>query len=411
MMLKPCFYELPNGMRGIHLPAAGPVTHLAVMVKAGARNETELHSGIAHFIEHTLFKGTRKRNNLAIINCLDRVGGELNAYTTKEITCLHASFGSRYLDLAADLLSDICCNATFPAKEIEKEKEVIAEEIRMYLDTPGEQIFDDFENLLFGKHPLGNSILGSEESIRRLKTRDLLSFISTHYRGPNMILCSSGDFTCEQMKAVATRWFGRLPAAPVDIAPQPRPRKFRKGYEHLRRDTFQGHCITGGPGMAMNQPGRAALSLMLNVLGGPAMNSRLNISIREKHGLAYAAEAGGTGFTDSGFFSVYVGTEAQHIEKCLALIHKEFKLLREKTFGTATLAGAKRQYLGQLMLMQENRLSVMLSYGKGLLLGGKVVTFEELATRVEKVTAAEIQETANKLLHPDNHFTLEMSNR
>lgn len=411
MTQNPAFYELPNGLRGLHLPTPGAVTHLAVMIRAGARNETAADSGIAHFIEHTLFKGTKKRNNISILNCLDKVGGELNAYTTKEITCLHASFANRYLELAADLLSDICCNSTFPAKEIEKEKEVIAEEIRMYLDTPGEQIFDDFESMLYGTHPLGNTILGNERCIRKLKTAQLLAFIRTHYRAPNMILCSTGDFSVEQMKTVAAKWFSGLPAAPAAVLKQPKPRKLRKGYEHLSRDTFQGHCITGGAAFPINHPERSAQALLLNVLGGPAMNSRLNITIREKKGLAYAAEAGSTGFTDSGFFSVYVGTEAQHIEKCLALVHKEFKLLREKTFSPATLAGAKRQYVGQLMLMQENRLSVMLSYGKGLLLSGKVITFDEVARRVEKVTAAEIRETANTLLQPETHFTLEMSNR
>lgn len=398
-------YELKNGLRGIHIPAPGQIAHCAVMIHAGTRDEPEKRQGLAHFIEHTLFKGTKKRKTLQVLSCLDAVGGELNAYTSKEITCIYASFTLPYLDRAADLLSDILLNSTFPEREIEKEKEVVAEEIRMYLDTPSEQVFDEFESAVFGTHPLGRNILGTEDSLARITRNDLLAFVKKHYHSGQIVLCTSGDFSKTQAMEIAERYFGTLAHRSVSRPAKPF-RAYKAAAHDKHNDTHQAHCIIGAPAYSVKHKNRTALALVANVLGGPAMNSRLSLSIREKNGLAYAVEAGYTPFTDTGLFHVYFGTDPQNVARCMELVHKELRMLREKTLSPVQLSAAKRQLKGQLALAQENRLNMLLGCGKSLLVQGKILPVEKIYEAVDAVSAVQMRETANEIMNHERLSSL-----
>jgi len=398
-------YELKNGLRGLHLSSPGSISHCAILVKAGTRDEPEGKEGLAHFIEHTLFKGTKKRRAIQILNCLDAVGGELNAYTTKEVTCIHASFTQNYLDRAADLISDIVLHSVFPAAEIKKEKEVVAEEIRMYLDTPSEQVFDDFETGVFRGHALGRNILGTEKSLSGLTRDDLSDFIRSYYHAPNMVFCTCGAFTPAQAEELAQKWFGKLSSRGVKHLRKPF-RNYHPAQALQPRDTHQAHNVTGAPAYGLKHPRRTALSLLVNLLGGPAMNSRLSLSIREKHGLAYAVEAGYTPYSDNGLFHVYFGTDPQHLEKCSALVQKELKRLREKPLGAAQLHAAKRQLRGQLALLQEHRLNVLLGCGKSLLMQNRVQPLEKIFADIDALDAKTLRDTANEIMDEKNLSSL-----
>ncbi|TND08145.1 MAG: peptidase M16 domain-containing protein [Bacteroidetes bacterium] len=392
-------YVLPNGLRGIHIPAKSPVVHTAVMVKAGARDEPEESEGLAHFIEHTLFKGTRRRSMLQVLNCLDTYGGEINAYTTKEETCLYASTPLKYFRLSADLLSDIVLHATFPEKELEKEKEVVIEEIQMYLDSPSEQIFDDFESAVFSGHELGCNILGTVSSLHRMKRRQLQQFIRKHYHAPAMVLCTSGDLTLTQVKQTALDFFAALPSD-TPVLSRKKPSRYRVSDKTVKRDTHQAHCMMGVPAYGAGHRKRTTLALLTNLLGGPAMNSRLHLSIREKNGLAYSVEAGYSVYSDSGLFTIYTGTDKQNISRCSEIIGRELKKLRDQPLGATALHAAKRQLKGQLALSRENRLNVLLSAGKSMLVHNRIFSLEEIFGQIDAVSAAGMQETANEIFDP-----------
>jgi predicted Zn-dependent peptidase len=385
---------LKNGIRIIHKQTDDEVAHCGLIINAGSRDESEEEQGIAHLIEHVLFKGTKKRKAFHILNRIDSVGGELNAYTTKEETCIYASFQSNYFERALELISDITFNSTFPEKEISKEKAVIADEINSYLDNPSEQIFDDFDELLFHNHPLGKNILGTPESLKKIKRKDILNFIQKNYSGNQIVFSSIGNISESKLKALVEKYLGD-----IKLKSSNRIRKNFKAYKsktiETQKDTNQAHCILGNLAFGVNHKDRTTLVLLNNLLGGPSMNSRLNLAIREKYGFTYNLESNYAIFTDTGLFSVYMGTDTKHIERCVQLVHKELDLLKNKKMGSQQLQSSKQQLIGNIALAQESKVNLMLSLGKSILLFNKVDTLSSIYKKIESITPEKILETAN----------------
>ena len=403
-------HTLPNGLRVLFRPSAGETGHLAVFIHAGSRDEEEGQEGLAHFIEHTLFKGTRRRSMFQVLSRLDAVGGELNAYTTKEETCVYGSFHRRYLGRAAELIADVVMNSTFPVNELEKEKEVIVDEIRSYLDSPSEQIFDDFEQQVFRAHPLGRPILGTEESLKRIKRKHLLDFIARHYRAENMVLCMTGPYTEAEAAEVAEKYFNEIPAGGA-APPRSRFSGYRARTVHQQQDTHQAHCVMGAPAYATEHPSRTALALLVNMLGGPAMNARLHMLVREKHGLAYSIDAGYNTWTDGGLAHIYFGTDAANTERCISLINRELQKVREKALSPAAMRAAQLQFEGQLTIAEENKLNVMLALGRQLLQHDKTSSLAEICNRIRAVTPKQVLTVANEIFSPSRISTLVYTGR
>lgn len=391
---------LPNGLRILFRPTTGETGHFAVFIHAGTRDEPLGLEGLAHFIEHTLFKGTQNRSLFQILSRLDAVGGELNAYTTKEETCIYGTFHRRYLGRAAELISDIVQNATFPPSELIKEKEVVAEEIRSYLDSPSEQIFDDFEQQLFGQHALAHPILGTEKSLQKIRRHDILAFLKQHYHAQNMVCCITGPYTKDEVVQIVSSHFSRL----SNKGNLPVRKKF-SGYRpkrvEIERGLHQAHCIIGAPAYPTHHPKRMALALLMNILGGPAMNAKLHLIIREKHGLAYTVDAGYSTFTDTGLVYIYLGTDTANLERCMDLVNREVQRFRDKKISPAALRAAQLQYEGQQTIAEDNKLNVMLSLGRQLLQYNKISSLEEICKSIRAIQAEQILEVANEILAPE----------
>jgi predicted Zn-dependent peptidase len=396
---------LKNGIRLIHLQVSSFVAHAGLFINTGSRDEEENEQGLAHFVEHVIFKGTGKRKSYHIISRLEDVGGELNAYTTKEETCIHASFLKEDTERAIELISDLAFNSIFPEKEIEKEKEIIIDEINSYKDNPSEQIFDDFEEMVFPNDPLGRNILGTPESLRKFERSDLINFIKKNYFTDQTILCIVGDL--EQSKAVKifTKYFNHVPLHTSD-----RTRKVTEPYKPSFREeiknTFQAHCIIGSDAFSFSDNRRLTLHLLNNILGGPGMNSRLNMSLRERHGCSYNVESSYSPFSDTGIFALYFGTDKENIEKCLHLVFKEFDLLKNKQLGDIQLSKAKKQLIGQLAIASEHNENMMMSIGKSYLVFGKVDSLEEINRQIEAINAQDLMLIAKEILNSNNLTTI-----
>lgn len=397
-MLSPELHTLPNGLRVLLLHYPGqPVTHCGLMIKAGTRDEPVGQEGMAHFIEHCLFKGTKTRKSFHILNRLEVIGGELNAYTTKEETCVHASVLRPHLERALELIADVCMHSIFPDKEIEKEKDVIVDEILSYQDTPYEQIFDDFENIVFNGHKLGTPILGTEQSIRKFKRSQLVNFVKENYLPSQMILVISGDHQNKEVVKLAETYFN---SKSKGKSAQERKafKSFRPAVKEEKRNTSQVHYISGRPALSMHHPNRYNLVLLNNILGGPGMNSKLNLNIREKYGFTYTIESGYHAYTDSGIFHVYFATDRKNFEKARKLVQNEFDKLCTKPINSRVFSQYKEQLKGQIAIAQENRLSLMLSIGKGLMNFNRIILPDEVMTRIEAVTATGVQQAAQDFL-------------
>jgi predicted Zn-dependent peptidase len=392
-------FTLPNGLRVLHKQDRSPVAHCALIINAGSRDEGPHQEGLAHFIEHMLFKGTQKRKAYHILSRLDDVGGELNAFTGKEETTLYTAFLSEFYPRALELLFDISFQSVFPEKELAKEKDVVLEEISSYMDSPSELIFDDFETLIFKGHPIGRHILGTPESVKGLTREDVTGFIHGFYNPEQMVLASVGNLSPAKFKQLAEKYAGHFPANK-----RLQNRKPLNGYhaENLTtpKDTFQAHLILGNRAYDMRHKRARTLILLNNLLGGPGMNSRLNLNIREKYGFAYNIESFYTPYTDTGIFGVYAGTDHTTIDKTLTLIHRELKLLREKPLGTLQLAKAKKQLMGQIALAQESNGSLMLSLGKSLLHFNRVDTLKQVYDKIEAITVGDVQDVAQEVFDP-----------
>lgn len=394
-------FTLPNGIRVVHQPMKGSdVSHCGIIINTGSRDELEEEHGLAHYIEHCIFKGTKKRKAYHILSGLDAVGGELNAYTTKEETAIYASFQNQYLSKAIELITDIVFNSTFPAKEIKKEKEVIIDEIHSYLDSPSEQIFDDFEDLIFEGHPLGRGILGTVDSVRAFRQKDILNFIKRNFTTDRMVFSIIGKVSPKRLEAALTKQLGQVKSSSSALN-----RIAFEDYKPIlekRNPTHnQSHVMLGRASYGAEHKMRRSMFLLNNILGGPALNSRLNLGIREKYGFAYNIESSYTPYSDTGVFSIYFGTDVKYSDRTRDLVLKELKQLREKELGTRQISQARKQLIGQIALGQENRVNLMLSLGKSLLFYDKIDTLDETYKKVGAITSKELQEVAQEMFDPN----------
>jgi predicted Zn-dependent peptidase len=399
--IQPHVFKLDCGVRVVYLHAPAQVAHLGVTVLGGTRFEKPDEDGLAHFLEHCIFKGTKKRKTFHILSRLDSVGGELNAYTAKEEICVYASFTNDHIRRAAELLADIIQNSNFPAKEIEKEKEIIIDEINSYLDSPSEKIFDEFESLLFKGHALGNNILGTSESVRSFTKANLMDYIQRHFTAENMVISFVGDIKMNRLQKILNEYFSEVKTGDniVDFSP------FKPGlpfYKRSKEANYQVHAIIGGIAPSYKEDSRRGMTLLTNVLGGPALNSRLTLSIREKYGYSYNVEANYTPYVDTGFWSVYLGTDPKYMEKSVNLVYKELKLLCEKKMGVLQLNRAKEQLKGHMALGLDSNSGLMLGLGKSLLLFNQIDTVQEIFEGIDKLTAEDLLETANRYFDPRN---------
>lgn len=398
-------HTLDNGIRLVHHRIPGLVGHCGLIINAGSRDETEQEHGIAHFIEHMLFKGTKYRRAYHILSRLEDVGGELNAYTTKEETAVHASFLKEDYERAIELISDITFNSVFPEKEIEKEKDVVIEEINSYLDSPAELIFDDFEELIFLNQPIGRNILGTPESVKSFTQKTISDFISANFNTSQMVFCSVGNISDENILKLFKTYFedrdSKKQEARINRIWIYKPSCITK-----KMDTFQNHCIIGNLAYDLKNQRRMGMFLLNNILGGQGLNSRLNLSLREKNGLAYNVESSYSPYYDTGIFSIYFGTDAQYLNKSISIAMSELKKLRISKLGSAQLNKAKNQIKGYLVRGYENHESLMLSLGKSLLVFNRIDTIEEICKRIDDVTASELLETANDIFEPSKLSTL-----
>lgn len=398
-------HTLPNGLRIILAQNLSPVTYCGFAIDAGTRDEADDEQGMAHFVEHLLFKGTQKRRAWHILNRMEYVGGDLNAYTNKEETVVYSAFLTEHLPRAVELLADIVFGSTFPQAEIEKEVEVIIDEIQCYEDSPSELIFDDFEELVFPDHPLGRNILGKPDLLRKFKSEDALRFTSRFYRPDNMVFFVQGNVELKKVIRLLEKATGHLTSngsTPERKAPQLYvPRRLT-----LHRDTHQAHVMIGSRGYDAHDEKRTALYLLNNILGGPGMNSRLNVSLRERRGLVYNVEANLTSYTDTGVFCIYFGTEHDQAEHCIRLVKKELKRLCEKPLSPTQLAATKKQIIGQIGVARDNAENTALGMAKTFLHYGKMDDPQELFQRIEDLTSKELWEVANEMFAENYLSTL-----
>jgi predicted Zn-dependent peptidase len=365
-----------------------------------------VNNGVAHFIEHTVFKGTDKRKAHHILRRIESVGGELNAYTTREKTCYYASSLKQYAGRAVDLLTDITFNSVFPEKEIEKEKKVILEEIDMYDDSPEESIYDDFYALIFKDHPLGFNILGTKATVNELNRRSIQDFIFDHYVADKLIFSVVGDVTPKQAERLAYRFMDKISIPKTNNLKRHTPTLRPSFSETYTKDFAQTHCIMGSRAYGRHDDRRFALSLINNILGGAGMSARLNMAVREKHGLTYHIASHYSGYEDTGIFSIYFACDAKNLNRCRDLINRELKKMRDIRFSEKQLQQIKLQFLGQMAMVVENNSVHMQHQARSLLDFGYVQSFKEFMDQVEKVTTGDILEISNDVLHPDNISTL-----
>lgn len=396
---------LDNGIRLIHHRIPGLLGHCGLIINIGSRDETLNEHGVAHFIEHMLFKGTKKRKAYHILSRLEDVGGELNAYTTKEETAIHASFLKDDYERAVELIADIAFNSTFPEKEIEKEKDVVIEEINSYLDNPSELIFDDFEELIFSGQPIGRNILGTPESVKSFTKNMLNDFIENNYDTREMVFCSVGNISDEKILKLFRTHFSGITFR-QRIKRNNEKWSYKPSLVTKKMDTYQNHCIMGNLAYNLKDKRRMGMFLLNNILGGQGLNSRLNLSLREKNGFAYNVESSYNPYYDTGIFSIYFGTDSQYLDKSIAIAMAELKKLRTSKLGTIQMSKAKSQIKGYLARGYENHESLMLSLGKSLVIFNKIDTIEDLCAKIDAVTPSELLETANEIFEPEKMSTL-----
>lgn len=398
-------HTLNNGIRLIHRQTNSPVGHLGVLINTGSRDEQEHEHGLAHFIEHSVFKGTSKRRAYHVLSRIEDVGGELNAYTTKEETTLYSTFLNQDYERAAELLSDILFNSVYPAKEINREKEVIAEEINSYKDSPSELIFDEFEEMVFSGHPIARNILGTTKNINRFNRDSILSFIENNYHTDQMVISAVGKLDFDKLVKYCEKYFGTVPTKSRANKRLPFEGYIPKNKTE-KKDTFQAHCIMGNLAFDVTHPSRIVMVLLNNIIGGQAMNSRLNLALRERKGLAYNVESGYTAYTDTGLFSIYFGTDKENYDKALSIVKKELKLLRDNKLGGMQLSKAKKQLIGQIAISTESHEDLMLAIGKSYLLYNHVDPLRVVFNKIEAITADQLLETANLVLDESQLSTL-----
>ena len=409
---------LKNGLRIIHLPSSSQVVYCGYDIAAGTRNELPGEEGLAHFCEHISFKGTARRNALQIINAIEGLGGELNAFTNKKDTVYYAAISKEHLYQVVDVLTDIVFHSQYPQHEIDKEVEVICDEIESYNDSPAELIYDEFENLLFKGHPLGHNILGKAEQLRTYTTADALRFVQRNYRPEQMVFFVYGDIDFKRLisspkfmdvpsgkaeRGEIKRGLNEMIDPPICSGPQP---PSLGGTYTIEKSTHQAHVMMGCQAYAYNDPRRMALYLLNNILGGPGMNARLNLSLRERHGLVYTVESTMVTYGDTGVWSIYFGCDHHDVNRCRRLVRHELDRLMQKPLSQRQLMIAKRQLKGQLAIACDNREQFALDFGRSYLHHGHERDLNALYRRIDALTAEELQAIACELFAPDHMTTL-----
>ena len=399
-------HTLPDGLRIIHRPSASRVAYCGFAVDAGTRDELEHEQGMAHFVEHLIFKGTQKRRAWHILNRMEHVGGDLNAYTNKEETVIYSAFLSEHFSRAFELLTDIVFHSTFPQREIDKETEVIIDEIQSYEDNPAELIFDDFEELIFPNHPLGRNILGRPELLRSFTTADAMAFTSRFYQPENMIFFVQGNLDFKrQVVRQAEKLLADIPTVSQHYVRE-KPQLYVPRKQIVCKETHQAHVMIGARGYDAYNERRTALYLLNNLLGGPGMNSRLNLSLRERRGLVYNVESNLTSYTDTGTFCIYFGCDPDDVDLCLRLVHKELRKLCETPLSASQLHAAKKQLIGQIGVAGDNNENNALGMAKVFLHYNKYEAPENVFRRIESLTPTLLQDVANEMFASEKLSTL-----
>ncbi len=375
------------------------------MVNTGSRDETEDENGIAHLIEHLIFKGTNKRKAYHVLSRIENVGGELNAFTTKEETCVYASFLSPYYQLSMELFADVAFNSVFPQKELEKEKAVVIDEINSYNDNPAELIFDDFEDLIFSGHSLGRNILGNICNIKAITRKDIFRFIKSKYSTDQLVIASVGQIKFSKLILLAEKYFSNISASSGKEARTPFT-NYKPTNATTTKNSYLSHCVIGNTAYSRTHRNKLPLLLISNLLGGPALNSRLSMIIREKYGYAYTVESMYQPYSDTGVFNVYIGSDKNHVNKSIELVHKELNKLRKTELGAVQLHRAIRQLTGQLAISSESFLNEMLGIAKAHLHKPRVRSITEVIAEIEKITSEQIIEVADEVFNPSQLSTL-----
>ncbi len=416
--------KLSNGLRIIHLPSASPVVYCGYQIAAGTRDEEPGDEGLAHFCEHVTFKGTAKRTSLQIVNSIEQVGGELNAFTNKEDTVFYAAVLKDHLARAVDVLTDIVFHSTYPQHEINKEIEVICDEIESYNDSPAELIYDDFENILFEGHPLGHNILGNAERLRQYTTADALRFTSKYYRPDNSIFFVYGDVEFRKVVKLLSRKeireYGGTEVRGYEntteeqdlsiISRATAPPRHRatdtQNVIILHKSTHQAHVMLGNRAYDIHDKRRIPLYLLNNILGGPGMNARLNLALRERNGLVYTVDSSMVSYGDTGMWCAYFGCDTQDVKRCLRLVRRELDKLMKTPISSAQLRKAKQQIKGQIGVACDNRESFALDFGKSFLHYGWEKDIRHLFADIDAVTAEQLQAVAQYIFDPTKITTL-----
>ncbi len=414
-------YTLDNGLRIIHLPSDSKVVYCGYQINAGTRNEEPGEEGLAHFCEHVTFKGTERRKAWHILNCLESVGGDLNAYTNKEGTVYYSAILKEHIARAVDLLTDIVFHSVYPQAEIDKEVEVICDEIESYNDSPAELIYDEFENIIFKGSPLGHNILGTAEQVRSFKTEDALRFTRKLYRPDNAIFFAYGDIDFKKLVRLLKKSFlseerrvksekFNSPEAQAQFNIQHSTFNTQHSFEGqtivIQKNTHQVHVMIGTRAYDVNDSRRMPLYLLNNMLGGPGMNAKLNLALREHNGLVYTVESTMVAYGDTGIWSIYFGCDEHDVKRCLRLVRKELDKFMQKPLSDAQLKAAKKQIKGQVGVACDNRENFALDFGKSFLHYGWEKNVDRLYEQVDEITAEQIQAVAQELFDKDRLTTL-----
>ncbi|MBE9467934.1 MAG: insulinase family protein [Bacteroidetes bacterium] len=398
-------YILPNGIKIIHQQNPSQVAHCGIIINAGSRDELQNQHGIAHFIEHSVFKGTNKRKAYHVISRLEDIGAEIDAFTTKENICVYASFLQNYYERTIELLSDIIFNSTFPDKEINNEKEVIIEEINSYQDNPAELIFDDFEKQIFNGHPLSRDILGNPKLLKEFTKVDIQNFIEKNFNTDQIVLCSVGNINFSKFIKLAEKYFSKLP---INLRTVKRLQfnNYKASEQIVEKKTHQTHCIVGNIAYNMRDNKKMSLELLNDLLAGSGLSSRLNMALREKKGLVYTVESFFAPYIDTGIAGIYFGTYNGNLNKSLSIIKKELFKLRNNKLGIMQLHRAKLKLIGSVAIASESKSSLMLAAAKGFLQLNKVKTINDIIEEIQNITAEQILTTANEIYDFDNMSSL-----
>jgi len=396
---------LSNGLKVIHQRILSPVAYCALMMSTGSRDELKNECGAAHLVEHLMFKETGKRKAHHILSRMENVGGELNAYTTKEDTCIHAAFLNHHYARSLELFNDIVFNHKITDKVLELEKNVVIDEIRSSKDNPPEMIFDEFDNFLFRNHPLGRNTLGTSQSVGKISKSDIENFVARNYHPHQMVLSSVGNIHFQRLVNIAEKYFGKIEKKSQSPVTRTMPEIVGPFRKQISKRNHQSHCVIGAICGGSDSEYRIAMTLLANLLGGPGMNTRLNMSLRERNGWVYHVEASYTPYSDTGVFSIYFASDRSKLEKCLIQIEKELERLKKQPLTVEQLKKLKLQMMGQMAIASDSNELRMLSAGKSMIMFGHLEHLHDICLKINQITAERLCEIANQVFRDLSYLT------